>query len=247
MKKLKILFLAISIVFVYSCEDKVEAPGTNYITLEDSEFNIEVAPDGGITDFDITVYSANISGSERTYQISVDESSTVDPAGFIAPDSFTIPAGTNEGVISITANDVDLDFVTPKTLVLNIDEVNEYGSAVGTSTATINILQECIFNKVNVSITLDNWPDETSWEIYNLDVSTSEPILTGGPYANPADDFGVKRYTFCLEAGNYGIAVYDAYGDGISDGGYEVSLEDGTVLASGPVVGTIVTDLFTLN
>lgn len=67
--------------------------------------------------------------------------------------------------------------------------------------------------EIQVQIQLDTWPDETTWEIYDLS-STPTMIISGGPYINPDDDFAIVTYDFCLPPGNYGIVIYDTYGDG---------------------------------
>ena len=60
-------------------------------------------------------------------------------------------------------------------------------------------------------LTLDNWPDETTWSITD---SNGNIIDSEGPYNNPADDFLVISKEYSLEPGEYTITVNDLYGDG---------------------------------
>ncbi len=89
----------------------------------------------------------------------------------------------------------------------------------------------CLENEVNLTLTLDNYPGETSWEI--LDASGTV-IESGGPC------YGLQgqtiNETFCLPDGCYTFTIFDSYGDGIccnyGQGSYELST-DTTILASG--------------
>ncbi|WP_422106041.1 RagB/SusD family nutrient uptake outer membrane protein [Winogradskyella sp.] len=97
---------------------------------------------------------------------------------------------------------------------------------------------------IQVQIQLDTWPDETTWEIYDLSGAPTL-IISGGPYINPDDDFAVLSYDFCLPSGSYGIAVYDAYGDGGPT--YSVSTGSTILVPATTVMGTQSSNTFTLN
>ncbi|MCX2743725.1 choice-of-anchor J domain-containing protein [Mangrovivirga sp. M17] len=88
----------------------------------------------------------------------------------------------------------------------------------GTTTATL-------------SITLDNYPEETSWEI----LSGSTVIASGGTYGSQPDGSTVTQ-DIILDDGCYDFVIYDAYGDGIccsyGNGSYSLTA-DGVTLASG--------------
>lgn len=229
MKNLKILLLAIVALFAFSCEDEVEAPGTNYVTFEKTDYTFEVTPDGTTTR-DIYVYSANFSGSERTFNVNILDESTADPSIYTVPGTVTIPANSNVGTFTVTATDGDLDFSNPETVVVEIQ--GENGLSVGEK-MTINLLKECIYTQVFLSLSFDGYAEECVWEIYDL-ADTSAPILSGGQGSEyTALDNDSLNLTFCLQTGNYGIIVYDTYGDGGTT--YEVSA-GGNVLASGSSV-----------
>lgn len=85
---------------------------------------------------------------------------------------------------------------------------------------------------VNISITFDNYPEETSWAITDAGGAT---VASGGTYASQADG-STLNLTECLSAGCYDFTISDSYGDGIccsyGNGSYTVSTSAGTV-ASG--------------
>ncbi|WP_204344410.1 M43 family zinc metalloprotease [Psychroserpens algicola] len=90
----------------------------------------------------------------------------------------------------------------------------------------------CSDNEVNLSITFDNYPEETAWTLTNASGST---VASGGTYGNQADG---STYTedLCLPDGCYTFTITDTYGDGIccsyGNGSYSVTDASG-VLASG--------------
>ncbi len=85
--------------------------------------------------------------------------------------------------------------------------------------------------EVNLSITFDNYPEETSWKIKQGGTTVAQ----GGTYGNQADG-STRNFTSCLPAGCYTLTMYDTYGDGIccsyGNGSYTLSA-GGATLASG--------------
>lgn len=98
--------------------------------------------------------------------------------------------------------------------------------------------------EIQVQIQLDTFPDETTWEIYDLS-STPTMIISGGPYINPDDDFAMLTYNFCLPPGDYGVIVYDAYGDGGPI--YSIYSESNPLVPSTTVIGSQSSTIFTIN
>ena len=96
---------------------------------------------------------------------------------------------------------------------------------------------DCSDNVVVVSITLDNYPEETSWSLTN---STGSVIASGGTYGSQPDGSTVE-VQLCLADGCYDFTINDSYGDGIccayGNGSYTVS-NDGNTLASGGQFGS---------
>jgi len=91
---------------------------------------------------------------------------------------------------------------------------------------------------------LDNWPNETSWEIFDLS-GTPTVIFSGGPYVDPNDDFAELSFDFCLASGDYGIAVYDSYGDGGPN--YSITSASGDLVSDTVVAGSQSSATFTVN
>lgn len=88
-----------------------------------------------------------------------------------------------------------------------------------------------------LSITFDNFPQETSWAITDAGGSV---LYQGGTYDDQADGSSIQL-TGCLPDGCYNFIIYDAYGDGMcctyGNGSYSLNTSNGTVLASGGAYG----------
>ncbi len=99
---------------------------------------------------------------------------------------------------------------------------------------------------VLVSITLDNYPEETSWEIRD---SGGSLVASGGTYGSQPDGSTVN-ITECLDDGCYDFTIFDSYGDGIccayGSGSYTVS-SGGSTLASGGSFGSSETTNFCVS
>ena len=90
---------------------------------------------------------------------------------------------------------------------------------------------------VTVSITFDNYPEETSWQI----TDGGSVVASGGTYASSPDG-STLEVSQCLPDGCYTFTIFDSYGDGIccsyGSGSYVVTDEFGNILASGASFGT---------
>ncbi len=89
-------------------------------------------------------------------------------------------------------------------------------------------------NNVTLSITFDNYPEETSWDIKDGGGAT---VASGGTYGSQADG-STLVIPLCLADGCFDFTIYDAYGDGIccayGSGSYTLTEDaSSTVLASG--------------
>ena len=86
---------------------------------------------------------------------------------------------------------------------------------------------------VSLSITLDDYGSETSWDL-STELGTS--LYTGGGYDDGAGGTVIGE-SFCLSEGCYVLTMNDGYGDGIccafGDGDYEVLDSFGGVLVNG--------------
>lgn len=228
MKNNKIILLIFMFaLFIFtSCEEEVEAPGTNYVSFENNR-TLEVEADGTST-FEVMVYSANIVDSDRTFNIMLSPDSTLDPSTYTLPSTVTIPGSTNVGKIDISITDVDLTLANSESIILNLQGGD--GLFLGDG-ITLSVLEECLFNKVNLNITLDDWPEELYWAIEDAEGNV---VIENGPYASYANAYaglsGSIETTLCVESGTYQFIVSDDYGDGA--GAIELITSTGTVLFS---------------
>ncbi len=95
---------------------------------------------------------------------------------------------------------------------------------------------------VTLTITLDNYPEETSWQIRD----GGTVVASGGTYGSQPDGSTVQE-VITLADGCYDFVINDTYGDGIccSYGSGSYSLTDGgTTLASGGAFGSSETTAF---
>lgn len=195
-------------VFVFnSCGDDVEGTkDINYVGFESKTFNFDVTIDGS-TELPISVYSTQITGSDRTVAIKVNTAlSTADPASYTIPASVTIPANKNEGILPVTISDINIG-VAGKKLILEFE--NEEGLLTG-ERIQLNVVQSCPGNEVFLKIIFDGYGSETTWE---LEDSANNLVASGGPYKDGDASFNTS---FCLGVGSYTFTAYDAYGDGLS-------------------------------
>lgn len=89
-------------------------------------------------------------------------------------------------------------------------------------------------NFVELTITFDNYPAETTWNIKN---SSGTTVHSGGPYG-PGQAGQTIQLTLNLNSDDcYTFAIFDSYGDGIccgfGQGSYTLSTDDGTIIVQG--------------
>jgi len=98
---------------------------------------------------------------------------------------------------------------------------------------------------VTVTINLDNYPEETRWEI----TQGATVVASGGTYGRQPDGSTVSE-TNCLPDGCYDFTIFDSFGDGIcctyGTGSYSVT-GGGSTLASGGSFGTSETTGFCVS
>lgn len=248
--------LMLTLAFV-SCEKDVSSNSSlkNYVGIETSKY-VGVLLDQTVT-VDTKVIASDVSNVDRTFNLVVDPSTTHDAAYYNVPATVTIPAGEKVGVFQTEITGSDLG--GGKILVVGLEPVSgvDYGLTLYTNdlngfvdtvkankvTFTIDRVCETGLSKVKLSITFDNYPEETAWELYDsaLNLVDSGGIDAGGSITGYADlgfaDKSTFKTSFCLAAGEYTFVIYDDYGDGMYtsasvQGNYTVKLGD-TVLASG--------------
>lgn len=88
---------------------------------------------------------------------------------------------------------------------------------------------------INMSLTLDDWPAETTWQFLDGDENV---LYSGGPYIEGTDDFTTITESFVVSNDQcYSYVIVDSFGDGIccasGNGNYELRADDNTLLTSG--------------
>ncbi|MCH2021131.1 MAG: PKD domain-containing protein [Saprospiraceae bacterium] len=96
----------------------------------------------------------------------------------------------------------------------------------------------CTSNEVILTLSLDNYPFETSWDLVD---SSGSIVAIGGNYSSNQNASTITQ-VFCLPSGCYTFNIYDSYGDGIcclyGQGSYQLTdNSSSTILASGGAFG----------
>lgn len=198
----KLLFICVAALFM-SCEtDPILAPG-NLVSFEETSktLNMEV---GESVSNQFDVYTGGVAGADRTYNLIVDESSTVPMSSLTLPSSVVIPAGSNEATVDFT---IDYFDITGGSLVVRLENNSE--NFVGNPRIDILVNVVCETPAV-VSFEFDDWASETSWSITDLQDNV---LYSGGGYS---DGQASASREVCLADGNYKFVVNDSYGDGLS-------------------------------
>jgi PKD repeat protein len=103
-------------------------------------------------------------------------------------------------------------------------------NAFGTDDATMNIPVQVLPNRLDIAITLDDYPGESSWAVVD---AAGADVLTGGPYTGLGAGSTVNAHA-CLAEGCYTFVMFDSYGDGIC-----CSAGNGSFSVTNPQLGTI--------
>lgn len=158
MKKIKYIGILITLlVFTFtSCEKTtLEQSDIDFVTFEGSSKSLIIVKDGSVST-DIKVYTANKVNSNQVINLSI--ATSLEASTYTAPSSVTIPAGSNEGVFSLSFNDVDYDFENGETMSISFDPFENYFS--GDTTIDIDIAVVCPINLEGLVGTYsgtDNW------------------------------------------------------------------------------------------
>ena len=122
--------------------------------------------------------------------------------------------------------------------------VTDDDGAADTDNTTATITGICHDHELVLTLVLDNYPGETTWEIKDAGGNT---LASGGPYSIAG---ATETETFCLPDGDYTFTIHDAYGDGIcctyGNGSYELA-EGSTIYASGESFASSESTSFTLG
>ena len=169
--------------------------------------------DNEITEFELQYY---LNGTSNTY--TWEGSLPVSDYNEILLDGITLAQTDNEFSVEIVS-------------VNNTTDTNPYGNSQSKSfLAALNPTY------ATVSITLDNFPEETSFTI-----SRNDTIIYAVGNMEQFGDGGTYTETFCLPQDCYTFTIYDVYGDGIccnyGAGSFEVLL-DGAPYVEGSSFGS---------
>lgn len=116
---------------------------------------------------------------------------------------------------------------------LAIDDIN----------LTSEISSDCESGDITLTITFDNYPQETSWSVTDASgaVIASEQYSTANP-----DGSTVVEELGTLATGDYTFTISDSYGDGIccqyGSGSYSLSSESGVIVSGGEFSNSESTD-----
>lgn len=240
------LLLAFSLLFV-GCEDEVN--DNNFLSSSFVSFSYDqtvAMPEGETEVVDVPVFASTASSVDRTMDVYIDASSTLDPANYSAPSTVTIPAGSTQGNMQVViTNSPNIGFggatiVLGMTAQSGVDQPTTFsGSAeAGTLSVTTNLMTItaktlCEDNQVVMEFTLDPWPEELYWWLLDETGAVVASIGTYALYANPyAGLSGTIVEELCIPSGTYTLEIYDDYGDGggpitVTSGGVTLFSTDG--------------------
>ena len=123
-----------------------------------------VVEQGASVSFDVNVYTSQASGSDRTFNLAVDQSATTtDAENYSVPATITVPANSKEGTMTVTVTDNGLG-VEAEMLVLKIS--NSDGLILGND-VNITIQKFCPFDINNFvgTYTYISGMFEDSWTV----------------------------------------------------------------------------------
>ncbi|NEV94775.1 DUF1735 domain-containing protein [Psychroflexus sp. YR1-1] len=201
----KLLFICVAALFM-SCEtDPILAPG-NLVSFEETSKSVNIDVGASVSDqFD--VYTGGVAGADRTYNLIVDESTTIPMSSLTLPSTVVVPAGSNEATVDFTIDYNDDFSITGGTLVVRLERTAE--NQVSNSTISILVSVVCDTPAV-VSFEFDGYADETSWTITDLQDNV---LYSGGGYSRGQ---ATASREVCLADGTYKFVVNDSFGDGLS-------------------------------
>lgn len=154
--------------------------------------------------------------------------------------SYTLVGANDDGAGSASSVDIEVTPYTPYYV-----QIDGFGGAQGDGTVLVTeqeCPEECENFGLTLSITLDNLPAETTWE---LRTDGGDVVQTGGPYST-AGATVVEQ--LCSDVDCYEFEIFDSSGDGIccgfGNGSYSLTDVGGNILASGGAFGASETTSF---
>tara|TARA_R100001369_G_scaffold38462_1_gene64154 strand:- start:3723 stop:4454 length:732 start_codon:yes stop_codon:yes gene_type:complete len=205
---LKLFVVLLSLGLATSCDYEDDFQNPDYVSLQfapaaGTNVGVEV---GGTTNYDVKVYSANITNQDRTFNVVVLPTTTLSAGAYTVPGTVTIPGGTNEGTLSISVSDVELG-LAGKSLFLGLEADPSFTAG---SPLRINVARVCPGKEFVVAFVFDGYASETAW---NLKDASGTTVVTGGGYR---DGLASTSRSLCLAQGTYTFTVTDSFGDGLT-------------------------------
>lgn len=237
----KTLLISILFLFIFiGCEEEVEfiqPPAA--VSFDKNSMSVEIDPDNPTVEISIQT-SASLQTDILIPFLIVHD--TLDDLNYTAPvvdytlnnTVIKIPAGKMNGSTTIQFDKNNLGYVK-KGLKFKLSD-GDYLKNVSREELTLDYTKLCKFKKAILTITTDEYPEENHYELYEIVSGGQNLLQSGGPYDGDEYKETDINTTFCLDTGRYAVVVYDKYGDGITAGGFKVSL-DGVELVSKTVAG----------
>jgi hypothetical protein len=141
--------------------------------------------------------------------------------------------GSLGSLFSEEINLPDIQFNLQQVNQLDVSIPSDDDTSNNTETKTINTADIFITPSVSLSLTLDNYPEETIWGVLD---SAGNVVQQGGPYNGQAGQ--TITATINLPQDDcYEFLILDSYGDGIccayGNGSYTLTAQNGDVIATG--------------
>jgi len=221
------LLIVLSIVSFQNCNYDSVIPELDYITFSKATYSTGVDP-GGSTTFDVIAYTTNVTSSDRSYTVTVDPTSTAAAGSYTVPASITIPAGSNEGTLTIALTDTNLGIGVNK-LFLKFEAGEGYYTAKST---TVNYVQNCTEITATIAFNnFDQWGSEVRYKIFD---SLGTAVLSGSGLGDRAAGTYSETRTITLCAGrSYTFLAYDSFGDSWGPGSSYTLTINGVVKVTG--------------
>lgn len=143
MKKYLILAVTALSLIVSSCEqaDINDFTPPNYATFEANSMDFSVQQNDQAS-YDVTVYTADETGSDRNVAINVTDGTTLNAESYTVPATVTIPANSNEGsfTVNLADNNLSNNGGVLELMLGTSDQVELVGEEL-----TINVSKICPF------------------------------------------------------------------------------------------------------
>ncbi len=242
MKKILVLLVIITVLSCDSDNSFSTVSDYDFISFENDNVTFELDQDGESSQM-ITVYNSKTYSNDRTYNLEVLlESTTISAESYAVPASVTIPANERSAQFGVTIT--DNGFGSGDRLVLGFADDN---TALNPHPLQMDIVIVCPMNELILDITFDNYAEETSWELYT-DITTTPTLIASGSGYDDLDDQSIQQ-RLCIDNGDFGFVIYDAYGDGMccsfGQGSYSLTV-NGEVIHQGGSFGASEVTTFSL-